>query len=82
MIKKLICDEYGFSSETMKTLVVKYPAVLSKTKDEMTHFFTVLEKYKIGKEDAMSYLLDYPKIISVDIEKVLKEIVFLFELYH
>lgn len=30
----------------------------------------------------MSYLLEYPSLISVDLESQLKEIVFLFELYH
>ena len=48
----------------------------------MVTFFNVLQKYGISNKKVMKILLDYPKILSVDIDKTLKETIFLFELYH
>ena len=48
----------------------------------MVTYFNVLQKYGISNKKVMKILLDYPKILSVDIDKTLKETIFLFELYH
>jgi hypothetical protein len=42
MLKELISDEMGFSMDTVKTLIVKYPFVLSKNKEEMQTYFLTL----------------------------------------
>ena len=82
MLKQLLVDEMGFSHDTMKTLIVKFPYVLGKTKEEMQKYFETLAKYHTSKKDAMDYLLKCPKLLSIDLEANLKEIIFLFELYH
>ena len=41
-----------------------------------------MKKYGIESEEAMKMLLECPKLISVDLHTFIKEVVFLFELYH
>jgi hypothetical protein len=55
---------------------------LSKSEDEINEFFSTLAKYYINKKDAFSLLNKCPKIISYDLESKLKDLVFLFDLYH
>jgi hypothetical protein len=55
-LDKVLCQELGFSIELMKTLVVKYPQILSKTEDEMRQYFKIMSSYEINTTDAMDYL--------------------------
>ena len=41
----------------MKTLVVKYPPVLGKTREEVKYFFKTMAGAEIGTEEAMDMLL-------------------------
>jgi len=41
-----------------------------------------MNKYNIKHKEAMKLLMDCPKIISTDLDKFMKEVIFLFELYH
>jgi hypothetical protein len=41
-----------------------------------------MQELNISDEDAMKYLLECPKLISMDLEEKSKEIFFLFNLYH
>ena len=66
----------------MKSLVVKYPVMLSKSEDQINNYFKIMKDNGINKETAMKSLVEAPKLISEDLEKQIKEIVFLFELYH
>ena len=52
----------------LRTLILRFPTVLSKTEDEVREYFDIMGKYDINKQDAMDYLLQCPKIITVDIE--------------
>jgi hypothetical protein len=52
----------------MKTLVVKYPQILSKTEDDMREYFKIMNNYEISSTDAMNYLSQAPKIMAEDIE--------------
>jgi len=69
MLEDYLVKELGFSQETLKTLVFKYPAILSKTKEEMEHTFASLRKFSIGKKDTIEILLETPTLLSVDLEK-------------
>lgn len=67
-LEKVLCEENGFSAEMLRTLILRFPTVLSKTEDEVREYFNIMGKYDINKQDAMDYLLQCPKIITVDIE--------------
>lgn len=69
--------------ETVRTLVVRYPYVLSKTKKELQSYFDIIKGQGLTEDDAMRALLECPKLISrKDLQKQIKEIQFLFRLYH
>jgi mTERF len=69
--------------ESVRTLVIRYPYVLSKTTEELEHFFQVMKGQGINEEESMKALLECPKLISRhELEKQIKEIQFLFNLYH
>jgi len=52
----------------IKSLIVRYPPILSKSEDEINQFFSTLAKYYINKKDAFNLLNKCPKIISYDLE--------------
>jgi len=69
--------------EALRTLIVRYPFVLSKTTDDLKAFFETLKSQGLTEEESMKALLECPKLISKrDLAKQIKEIQFLFRLYH
>ncbi len=82
-LQSFFVDKLGFQMDSVRTLVIRYPYILSKTKEEMEHFFQVMKGQGLNEEEAMKALLECPKLISrKDLEKQIKEIQFLFNLYH
>ena len=79
---ELLVDKYGFNLETVKTLVVKYPAVLSKSPAQIEKIFKLLEDQGIQKFDALKYIFECPRLISVNLEEQMKQTFLLFDLYH
>lgn len=76
-------EEHGFEIDMVRTLVIRYPYILSKTSAELTKFFEIMAKQGITEEETMRALLDVPKLISKkDLEHQIKEIQFIFKLYH
>lgn len=74
-LQSFFVDKLGFQLETVRTLVVRYPYVLSKTRAELEHFFTVMKGQGLNEEEAMKALLECPKLVSKkDLEKQIKEI--------
>jgi hypothetical protein len=62
-------------------LVIKNPAILGKSRKHLKKLFRDMSRHQIYKEEAMELMLQSPKLISVDLKAVLKDIHFLFELY-
>ena len=68
-------DEHGFEIDMVRTLVVRYPYILSKSSKELTRFFEIMANQGITEEETMRALLDCPKLISrKDLEHQIKEI--------
>jgi hypothetical protein len=66
----------------MKSIVVKYPVILSKSEEEINKYFDIMASHGIKKDAAMNYLLQVPKLLSEPLETKIKETIFVFELYH
>lgn len=82
-LKAFLVDQKGFSMEALRTLIVRYPYVLSKTTDDLGTFFETLKSQGLTEEESMKALLECPKLISKrDLGKQIKELQFLFRLYH
>lgn len=82
MLHKYFVEERGYQMEVLKTLIMRYPYILSKNHEQIDGYFKKLAAHSISEDDAMKYLLEYPRLISFDLEKQMKETFFLFNLYH
>lgn len=49
-MNRLLIGKKGFKMELVKTLIVRYPYILSKTEKELEEFFEIFAKY--GLTDA------------------------------
>lgn len=82
-LKQFFVQEKGFDMDTVRTLVVRYPYVLSKSREELTQFFVTLKAQGLSEEEIMKALLESPKLISKHhLDKQIKEMQFIFRLYH
>lgn len=83
VLSDFLVKEKGFGMEAVRTLVVRYPYVLSKSLPEFRGFFETLKAEGLSDEEIMKALLDCPKLISKkELGKKIKEIQFIFRLYH
>jgi len=82
-LQKLFIDKHGFSKELLRTLVVKYPVILSKEADHIQSVFDLLEKEcGLTPAQSMKLIFDCPKLLSVKLDQRMEKILFFFELYH
>lgn len=69
-LKSFFVDKKGFQMDSIRTMAVRYPYVLSKTEEEFTQYFETMKGQGISDEEAMRALLECPKLISrKDLEK-------------
>lgn len=50
--------------DAVRTLVVRYPYILSKSTEDFKHYFELINAQGFTDEEAMRALLDCPKLIS------------------
>jgi hypothetical protein len=67
-VRKVFCDDLGFTQDQVKLMVLRYPPVLSKTEEELHNYFSFMNENNIDNEKAMECLLECPKLISIDID--------------
>lgn len=79
---KFFVNERGFDMDVVRALALKYPFVLSKQVSHFKNFFDILQRNGLTEDETIRALLECPKLISRDLEKQIKEINFLFNLYH
>jgi hypothetical protein len=63
-LRDYLVEEKGFSIDMLRTLVVKYPPSLSKSKEAFEDYFSFLQENGIEKDEAFYYLLEIPKLLS------------------
>jgi len=56
-VKQVLCEKKGFSEEILRSIVVRYPVILSKTEDEIERYFTILASHGIEQQEAMKILI-------------------------
>ena len=79
---RFFVDGKGYDMDVVRTLAVKYPAILSKKEKDFSTYFELIQRHGLTDDDAIKALIDCPKLISRNLEKKMKEILFLFNLYH
>ena len=68
-LHKYFVQQKGFDIDLLRTLVVKYPYILQKDEEHLNHFFGTFQKYGFKDEEIMRFIMECPKLISVDIDK-------------
>lgn len=69
ILYKYFVQQKGFDIDLLRTLVVKYPYILQKEEEHLDHFFKTFLKYGFKDEEIMKFIMDCPKLISIDIDK-------------
>ena len=82
VIYRYFAERKGFDKDIVRTLVVKYPYILSKDEESLETYFRLLSQQGYTDDDSMRALLECPKLISMKLESQMKEIFFQFGLYH
>lgn len=81
-LENFFCKKYGFDLELVRTIVVKYPYILSKTTEQLETVFRVLESKGVAPQEAMKLIFDCPKLVSINLEDSIEKTLFLFDMYH
>lgn len=68
MLETLFVKKYGFDIELVRTLVVKYPYILSKSQEHLEGVFSALQQHGIEKTEAIQLIFECPKLLSVNLE--------------
>jgi len=82
VLKNFLVEKYGYDMELVRTLVVKYPYILSKDQEQLEGVFTLLESKGIERQETMKLIFECPKLLSVNLELAIEETLYLFDLYH
>lgn len=59
---------YGYDYELVKTIVVKYPHILSKTTEELDSTFNALAENGVDRNEAIKLIFECPKLLSVQLD--------------
>ena len=82
-LQKFFIEKHGFSKELLRTLVVKFPVILSKDVDHIQGVFDLLEKHcGLTPEQSIKLIFECPKLLSVKLDERMEKILYFFELYH
>ena len=82
-LSELLTEQFGFKTELLRTLVLKNPSILSKSKGQIKFFFDYLKRTKqISEDTTMKMIFDVPALLNVDIAVKSKEVEELFGIYH
>lgn len=67
-LSELFVKEYGFKKELVRTLVLKFPSILSMPIGYLRKFFNIMTKEKgIDRNTAMRMVFDVPELLRVDL---------------
>jgi hypothetical protein len=69
MLYRYFVEERKYDSDVLRTLIMRYPSILSKNEEQIDRYFKLLAEYNVSEEDALKYLLEIPRLISFDLQK-------------
>ena len=75
-------EQLGIELSRVTDLMVRYPAHLSKSVDELKEYLSVMEQYGVDNQEAFELLEECPRLISQKHADKIKEQLFFFDLYH
>lgn len=81
-LEKLFIDELGYDKELLKTLVIKFPPILSKDTGHINNVLSIIEAEGFTKQEAVRLVFECPKLLSGDLATSIKNIQTSFHVYH
>jgi hypothetical protein len=81
-LEKLFIDELGYDKELLKTLVIKFPPILSKDIGHINNVLSIIEAEGFTKQEAVRLVFECPKLLSGDLATSIKNIQTSFHVYH
>ena len=81
-LENFFVEELGYEKELLKTLIIKYPAILSKEIDHIKSVLKIIEAEGFTQEEAVKLTFECPKLFSFDLASNIKAIQKSFEIYH
>ena len=81
-LEKLFIEKLGYDAELLRTLVVKYPAILSKEVEHIEQAFKILGNEGFSQEEVMKLIFECPRLLSKDLQLQIEKIQQSFNLYH
>lgn len=82
VLEEIFCKQYGKSREFLRTLILKYPYLLNKSKSHIEGVFSLLATHGIDAAEAVRLTFECPKLFSVNLSKQMEEIFSLFKMYN
>ena len=79
---KFFVDKRNFDLDVVRTLALKYPYILNKNEKDYEQFFDLMQRHGLSEDETIKALIECPKLMQKNLEKQMKEIFFLFNLYH
>ena len=68
-MEEFFCKKHGKSREFLRSLIMKYPYVLNKTKAHIEGVFELLAKNGVDEKEAIKLTFECPKLFSVNLQK-------------
>ena len=68
-LERLFIAKLGYDAELLRTLIVKYPIILSKNTKNIEKAFETLKDQGIEQQEAMKLFFECPSLLSVNLEK-------------
>jgi hypothetical protein len=82
VLDEFFCKKHGRGKEFLRSLILRYPYLLNKTKAHVEGVYELLAKNGVPPEEAIKLTFNFPKLFSVKLEKQMEETFHLFKLYN
>lgn len=82
VLEEFFCKKHGHGRDFLRSLILRYPYLLNKSKAHIEGVFALLAKNEVPEHEAIKLTFNYPKLFSVKLEKQMEEIFHLFKLYN
>lgn len=82
VVQDYFVNKLGYNNELVRTLIMKYPYVLSKTPEQLDKTIETLKSIGFPQQEVIRLIFECPKLLSIDLQTQMKECFHLFDLYH
>ena len=82
VLEEFYCKKHGHGKEFLRSLILRYPYLLNKSKSHIEGVFKLLSQNGVEEPEAIKLTFNFPKLFSVKLEKQMNETFSLFKIYN